>query len=1383
MEITQNTGAKGLNTDNDEYSFDNANLRYAMNIRLNSVSDNSFILQNVEGNEEIFTLTRGFIPIGTVTDNSFTYIFSFNPLTKEGEIGTYPSLNYTELTPIPNSSVEPFYPYILYPQNHIRVISNTDEDVLQIVDKYSPIFNLEYILSGNKIRKANRSNQWNFNLEHPIVREAISKLNYDYSYNLYWTDNFNIPKTINGSISYYNSQYKLTKKIYEEGDINGEIQLFNSPKFLTKVNSVNVEEGGQLLTGNYTFYLVYNDNGIYTIPQCNTNKISIYFTKNNLNYGGTESISTTTGVTPIDNLRTTKKIKLFFDIDINYPSYRIWVEYNAGTDIAQSTFTEVDIDFRGNEVEFTGFEKLIPIVDTQINTIYYSVSRARSITHLDSRLFLGNITTTDYKVEQLRELALRFELGYKVLDMNISKMPYSKYANIQSPLLPITTGISDNGYADWFNTYNYLGYWGEEQYAFAVVFKLNNGDETQAFPITGYDYSSTLGNNKNSDGIIKMPKRNLIGIIDSAENLKVLGVTLSFNTLPQDTKLLNNISAYKIVRADRNKNIITQGYAYSGYFTLNGTNEVGTDWEGNQLNNVFNPNDNRIKTIPAPSGLLQCESWRASHIDADVFLDPVDCYIAKVKRDATRLTFYSNDVELDRITWDTMDNYEAFIKPIADVNNEEITFNAVYNFPQPIPYKNTMLLGRNTISPLVSEVISKYKLWKVDTGRDISNGKFSSNINRVSNLRSGGTFYQNQQHRFTKYTGLQWVSGTQVITDNNHKSSVVIFPANPPIQPLPITVTIDRLLNVKEDITTDKSKLTNVYRLNPNTPYLTFYPSTVTLQYKSVSQWKAIDKNVLTFLPANSTSLIETDTVFNGDCYLGFGFKKLWYNELNGNTYTAASDTSASDLELGRTGVLLQILSENNFNPHFRALEVVDINEQSNLEPNSNKRSYYPLSYVEINDFRTLSEYPRFAYRPSVAGNIPYQLFSYSKSNILPDSNASNKGYSVSLPNKRYTLNDKTLPFESISYPTRIIYSEQQSQLSFKDSYRDIRPANSQDYDLTKGEIVDIEVIGSNIVATQEKAVSYIPYKERVPINQEAQVFINGVGVLTPYSQSLSNFGSQHTYSILKTDRTIYGIDINRRKIWQLQGDSVKSISDWVIESFLCEDDYTYSLMLDRLSFYNNKTDIINEVCVRVGYDNFNQEVLFTFYLKNNNQVSFTVVFNELLNVWASFYSMTPSLYWNRGNKLLSFNNESYKSLEEQKAYEHNKGSINTFYNEFTETELEIVINQNTEIAKVFDNHSIVSNNIYPSKIKWQTENQIAERDLEWLLKRRRIRQEENRIQVVIGSSEIDKTENYNHNRINSRIRDKYVKVRFWYNTRKTLRIQRILTSFRKSNN
>lgn len=1374
MEITQNIFNKGLNTDIDEYLITADTLRYSMNIRLNNISDNSFILTNVEGNEELFSLSRGFVPIGTVTDNSFTYIFSFNPLTKEGEIGTYPSLNYNELPPIFNASVEPFYPYSLYPENHTRNITNTENDVLQIVNVYKPLFNLVNT-SNNRIN--NRITEWGFSLETPIVREVVSKLNFDYSYNLYWTDNNNPPKVLNGSISFYNGEYKLSKKTYTKEDVLGEINLIPTSRVLSKVSNINVlQTGGRLLTGNYTFYLIYNENGIKTIPQCNTNKVSIYFTKNNINYGGTESISTTTDVTPIDNLRTTNSVNIQFDLDTSFSSYRIWVEHNKGEDIAISTFEEIDIDYSTANPNFiyTGFERTIPITETEINSIYYNVSKVKTLTQLDSRLFMGNIKTFDYNIDNLRKLALQFTLGWEVIDMNVTNMPYLRYSDVNLPL-----GDENNiGYSHWKNIYDKLGYWGEEQYAFGIVFKLKNGDETQAFPMQGADFSiNPMGTNANNLGIIKMPQRQVTGLYDVVspnKTFKIIGVKLTFTKLNVNNTLLEDIIGYKIVRADRNKNIITQGYGYSGALMLNGTNDLGQDWEGNQLGNVFNPQDVRLKTIPAPSGLLQCEGWRDS-TDADVFCDPVDVMLNTNKLDETRITFYSNDVELDRITWDTMDNYEAFVRVIAQPEGDNIAFKGVYNYPQPKNYWNHMLFYPNQLrftNPLGNNV-SKYKLWKVDTGRDVVNGKFSSNIERVGQSWFGDRFFVNMKHRFTKYTGLQWVSNSKFITS---RWTYVTFGFG--VRPYRRLSGFDGVAGNLLGRSLNESLLLNIYKIDPFTDYLSFYNTPTILQYKPITNWTEFTNDYI--LKPLELPTLTLPTIFNGDCYVGFGFKKLWYSSIkNENTYPIAGNNTE---ENGRTGLILQMISENNFNPHFRELEVVNISDNSNLEVLVNKRSYYPLAgYFEPSNLTYTGNLVRLGYSESETGLISGQLLSHSKVYALPDSNASNKGYSVNLPIKRYTLNDRTLPFESISFPTRIVYSEQQTSLSFKDSYRDIKPLNSQDYDLTKGEIIDIENLNSSLIATQEKSISIIPYKERVPLNQGSQVFISGTGVLTPYNQSIANFGSQHTHSIIKTDRTVYGTDINRRKIWQINGNDVKAISDFIIESYLCKDEVLN--YLDRFSFYHNKTDIINNIGVRVGYDNFNQEVLFTYYLKGNEQVSFTVVYSEILGVWTSFYSMTPSLYWNRGNNLLSFNNEDYNKNNEQKAFIHNRQNRNTFYNEFTNSEVEIIINPNTESSKVYDNHSIISNNIYPSKAKWTTENQEAERTREWLLQMRRLRQEENRVQLVVGSSEVDKREEYNHNRQNSRIRDKYVKLRLTYDTKKELRIQRILTKYRRSFN
>lgn len=79
----------------------------ALNATLISGNGNEYIMQNDYGNAKIFNsssestlkyveLSPGFIPVGGVENRGIYYIASWNPITNEGELGTYPSPRYEQ---------------------------------------------------------------------------------------------------------------------------------------------------------------------------------------------------------------------------------------------------------------------------------------------------------------------------------------------------------------------------------------------------------------------------------------------------------------------------------------------------------------------------------------------------------------------------------------------------------------------------------------------------------------------------------------------------------------------------------------------------------------------------------------------------------------------------------------------------------------------------------------------------------------------------------------------------------------------------------------------------------------------------------------------------------------------------------------------------------------------------------------------------------------------------------------------------------------------------------------------------------------------------------------------------------------------------------------
>jgi len=1355
METAQNTANKGLSMDLDEYISLNDTLTFAQNLRLLSQSDNSYVMQNLEGNEESFVLTRGFQPIGVVTDNRVSYIISHNPTTRQGEIGTYPSPNFGTRIYEEDFDVSPFYEFDLFPDNHRYYYAAYLVGVgypVSMVNEYHPLMTMKY---GSNNRYPLRSKLFNFNLNNPIVNEIVAKLSYDYSYGLYFTDNLNPIRSVNGSVVYKDGAYSINARTYTEQDFSTELNLILNTLKYTSIALQDVAAGGRLKFGNYIYYLKYktqDSNTTSVIAQ--SSLVSVFRTttggsNGNVSYGGSSVIGQNSSLgQSFTDITTPNQVILFVsDIDPSYTSFRLIVEYSTGDDIATQEFYEIDQDFpitsTTQYISHTGFENTLAVSTTSISSAYYSSFLAKSITQLDGRLFATNIKITS----QNHALYTKFANAFVLEAVEVS-------AGTPTIMAGDVLNYSQTGYHKPLTIYNSLGYWWEETYAFGIVFKLKDGSETQAYFPTGYDYLSTTPlTSVNKKGIIRTPKK--------PETLELttvrIDVRLEFTmfgnlTIAEKNELKENIIGCKIVRADRNRDAIAQGVVCTtssvpaGDYSVTELSWLGVvSWgssldknNSNQWTTYQNATDRRV--IPAPRGHTETE-WRR-HSGNSAKSSQVGSYM-NILKDERRYAFYSPDCDLNRTTRSRLNDVTLSVVPKHRYLSGRYSKQTNSSFRTDFLYFPSSIYNENT------PVKKNCKSWIVDTGRDITGGLFASNLNYLSNSvvtgnNNNSTALIHVNHVFEGYVGLvlseDTFQGNQfglrdfVFQDGGNENQRVI-----------------QSLTMEQDSTSSPDfTVVNIYDTEQRANYLSLYPQVNLLQYKSVTQGSLFNWETILL------GALPTIQCFRGDCFVGEFFKRMWYCKTGE----------------GYTGVVLQIITENNSNPYLRNSELVDINEGQRVA----------LPEVEIDNNNLVAATTNFANADwRLDSPVNGQLLLFTRYNKSPESRGYNKGYSHVLGEQRTTAFDTTLPSVSNHFPTRVIYSEQQVGLSFTDFYRQIGLLNTQDYPIELGEASDICSLGFSLYLTQEFGVSKLPYKERVPISTEGQVFVSGTGVLTPYSQLLSKIGSQHTHSVLSTDNAIYGIDVNRRKLWAIVGDTVKAISDDVVSSFLRSNEGT-----DRIGGYNFLRDLEGRYHVRTVWDKRQNEVMFVFYRStvplSNYMDTFTLCYSEKLQVFMSYYTYSPSIMWNVSDVLFSFPSSEVKQYDKLEGYKHNGGGYNNFYGGSLPTIMEIVVNDNVAYSKVFDNHSVIGNNIYPTEIEWNTENQTAKRDISWLLKRKRVRQEENRVSIVIGSSDTDKGEDYNHSRVNSRIRDKYVKVRFTYNAIKKLRVQSFLTKYRMSN-
>lgn len=601
-QIAQNVFTNGLQMDLHPLSSQNTVLTNALNATLITVDGDEMILQNDLGNLKIkdtkgdyVKLTEGFIPIGVKSFNGIAYIVSYNPTTKEGEIGTYPSPKYV----VSSDNIL------------IRDFSESDKNIL--VDQYNPLYTLYkgpveyngevYDLEQESIRRVLhplRTKLFNFDLEHPVNIEV--QKSYDGSVNLILNDGLNIPRLINSRFSVLQDnkveipqRRRNTDNICKEDAFDITTSLHKRISSFPVVKYNGVLDTGDLPVGNYVLYFKYCDedenetdfiaeSGIISIFKGkDSDPFSIDGGERDMN--ANKSINVTLQL--IDN--SYSYVKVYYsrtsaaaDENRITSAYQIYKSYPIEGD-------ECNIIITGNEEKTQ-----IPLTD--LNQQYTIINSAKTQAQVDNMLFLGNVEEQDINYKKLTNLSLHV-IPYVEKQESKNKIGY-----ISCQSYTDTSGINPSEerhifkgeYYNTKNIYYNVGYWNEEFYRLGIVYIYKDGSLSPVFNILGYESSDLVRKNEvyqkfnfndeafnidsdgyitngitatlteelnitnlNSNGIIKINDKN-IEYRENKDWLYNIGVYIP-NDLIDKLKELN-IQGFFIVRQKRIPTILAQGY-------------------------------------------------------------------------------------------------------------------------------------------------------------------------------------------------------------------------------------------------------------------------------------------------------------------------------------------------------------------------------------------------------------------------------------------------------------------------------------------------------------------------------------------------------------------------------------------------------------------------------------------------------------------------------------------------------------------------------------------------------------------------------------------------------------------------------------------------------
>ena len=363
------------------------------------------------------------------------------------------------------------------------------------------------------------SNNLNFSIDHPI--EGTFKIDSRENVIIYWTDDFNSPRTFNVTRQLasfdtggnFFSLYNLPPAL--AGNIGAYSTFVNTSTNTTHIDHIDllnlfpnsgpvphidlddvysiipmmshqrsVVEGGGLRTGVYYLALAYIDEDFVSTNYLTvSNPVSIVD-----EYDHTRPTTRKDGAK--EGSQTSKAIKWkITNINTDYKFLRPVVIRKMGEATDAFKLSDIDLKVAGdNGVVFSGIEGFASasVEEVIIDTISYDT--VKTINQLDGVLYLGNLTKTT-------------DLGYQPYANNIKLSPvvktipdfdvfYATVDNFQTGFgnQPVDSGNdvdASRSYRYAPNIFKYKGYTRDEVYAFYIAFVMNDGSMSYAYHIPG----------------------------------------------------------------------------------------------------------------------------------------------------------------------------------------------------------------------------------------------------------------------------------------------------------------------------------------------------------------------------------------------------------------------------------------------------------------------------------------------------------------------------------------------------------------------------------------------------------------------------------------------------------------------------------------------------------------------------------------------------------------------------------------------------------------------------------------------------------------------------------------------------------------------------------
>lgn len=422
-----------------------------------------------------------------------------------------------------------------------------------------------------------RTTLFDYNLTTPVDIEIQDS--FDGSVNLILSNKNTEPRIINSGFSVDGDKYKINSttdyRYYTDDYFDTQTSLIKTIPSFMRFNLKNVDSGGQLKGGNYTFYAYLGDGeGNLSDIAAESGIVSIF-------KGNIDKPTTISGT--LADERTDKLIHFELS-NVPYGYKKIYISYVREFSDTQGYLQteafhltqpyDVDTDNLSCSIVFNGYEEETSISIEDLNISYLPVSKYQTSAQQQNMLFIGNVNSNfAISYDSLSKFAKSLKVKITnefyqesgTLDGE-TYIPSSNYITTKDNLGYVGKSYNTGEYYDPKNIYEKVGYWPGEYYRFGVVFIRSNGTLTPAFPIYGgsltWDTWLDSANSTNEKGVLKLPMESTNNKIISGGGVSPWHFVFDCSDLKKNIKnsdYTDLISGFFIVRQKRIPEVVIQG--------------------------------------------------------------------------------------------------------------------------------------------------------------------------------------------------------------------------------------------------------------------------------------------------------------------------------------------------------------------------------------------------------------------------------------------------------------------------------------------------------------------------------------------------------------------------------------------------------------------------------------------------------------------------------------------------------------------------------------------------------------------------------------------------------------------------------------------------------